>query len=133
MTAKNRNRFLVLLIIAFPVVILISCVISQAFNTPMVVPTVPVHNGYDSFVKAGTLVATNCSYADTMDFSQLSELVSNNVAALALVRSGLSKQCQVPPAFSVAALENHIETLSHNRMLAFAFIAEGRLAEMENR
>ena len=68
-----------------------------------------------------------------MNEAQLQEVVSTNAAALALARAGLSNQCQVPVQYSKTYVSNHLDNLAALKRLAQAFLAEGRLAEMENR
>ena len=61
------------------------------------------------------------------------KVVSANTAALAIARAGLSNQCQVPVQFTAAFNSNHVSDLASIKLLGRAFIAEGQLAEMENR
>jgi hypothetical protein len=133
MTTKTRNRLIVLFILAFPFMVLFGFLISQvAVPLPPIQP-LPNPNGYDDFVKAGQMVSTNTWNYDEMNEEELRKTVSANAEALSLVRSGLSNQCCVPIQFSETYINNHLADLTGLKRLAQAFVAEGKLAEMENR
>jgi hypothetical protein len=84
-------------------------------------------------VKAGKLVTADAGDYDKMDEAQLRELVGKNHKALSLTRSGLNNECRVSLQFSTNYLNIHFEELADLKKLTQAFVAEGRLAEMENR
>jgi len=96
-------------------------------------PPLPSPNGYDDFVKAGQMLASNTSRYDEMSDEQLRQLVTQNAEALRLVRTGLSRECRVPLAYSQTDMGNHISELGSIKQLVQALNAEGRLAEMEHR
>ncbi len=135
MQAKLRNRLVLAFILAFPFAVLLACFLfdhGDIFALPPL-PPLPNPNGYTDLVKAGEMVSGTDNY-EKMDQSQLRELVSKNAAALALAREALSNQCAVPLQFSTNYMEAHLEgELSGLKRLAQVLIAEGRLAEMENR
>lgn len=68
-----------------------------------------------------------------LDAQQLEAIVSRNKEALRLARIGLSRECRVTAEYSSTWFSRHTQELLVPRRLAFAFTAEGRLAELENR
>ncbi len=133
MTTKARNWLGVLFILAFPFVLFFGFLISELAKSLPPVPPLPNPNGYDDFVKAGEMVSTNSWYYDSTNLEQLRETTAANTEALALARAGLSNECRVPLQFSKTYAENHISDLVSVRRVSQAFIAQGRLAEMQNR
>ena len=83
--------------------------------------------------RAGQMVSSNSWNFEQMNGEQLRETASANAVALSLARTGLSQECRVPLQFSMAYVTNRVHDLIALRMLAQAFAAEGRLAEMEGR
>ncbi|HUZ07280.1 MAG TPA: hypothetical protein VMV89_07305 [Candidatus Paceibacterota bacterium] len=131
MTTKTRNWLLVLCIVALPF-LTFSGFIASDFFAPPPLPTLPNPNGYDDFVKAGQMVASNTSDFDKMNEQELQMLVNGNSNSLQLVRSGLQMQCRVALDYSPNS-STLLDQLAGMKRLAQAFAAEGKLAEMENR
>jgi hypothetical protein len=128
---KNRNRLIVILVLAIPVAIFIWSIFFNAFKVPPASP-LPNPNGYDDLVKAGELLATNVVDYSTLSEEDLQTLVSRDSNALQLALAALPKQCCVTLDYSPtshAVLDRHSGLLR----LAQAFAAEGRLAEMQGR
>lgn len=94
-------------------------------------PPLPSPNGYDDFIKARGLVVESSHKWEEPDVAALRQMVESNRSALALVRSGLQKECAVPPYSPTNAA--HIDLLSNWKCLAYAFLAESRLARSEGR
>ena len=90
----------------------------------------PNPNGYDDLVKAGSMSLTQLSDPSP---DELRALVAKNADALRLARAGLQKQCRVPVDFSMNYMSNHLSDLTLFKQLGRAFVAEGKLAEQENR
>ncbi|HEY5233569.1 MAG TPA: hypothetical protein VIK35_08560 [Verrucomicrobiae bacterium] len=132
MTIKTRNRLIVLFILAFPFVILFGFLASQVVGPLPPIQPLPNPNGYDDFVKAGKMTASNTSDFDKMNEQELQTLVDGNSNALQLVRSGLRMQCRVALDYSPNS-STLLDQLAGMKRLAQAFAAEGRLAEMGNR
>jgi hypothetical protein len=132
MTIKTRNRLIVLFIFGFPFMVLFGFLASQIIAPLAPIQPLPNPNGYDDFVKAAQMVSTNSWNYDKMNEEQLRETAASNTEALALARAGLSNECRVPVQFSQAYIENHLSDLAGLKRLAQAFVAEGKLAEMEN-
>ncbi len=136
MTTKIRNRLIVLCILAFPFVVLFGFLISQVAQPLPPIPPLPNPNGYDDFVKAGQMVEQNITDKnydfEKLNLQELQALVDNNSNALQLARSGLQMQCRDVLDYSPnsSILLNQLVGM---KRLAQAFVAEGRLAEMENR
>jgi hypothetical protein len=132
MTTKTRNRLTVFCILAFPFIVLFGFLISQIAGPLPPVQPLPNPNGYDDFVKAGGMVASNTSDFSGMSEQKLQTLVDGNSNALQLVRSGLQTQCRVAFDYSPNS-STLLDQLAGMKRLAQAFAAEGKLAEMENR
>ncbi len=100
---------------------------------PVSAGPLPTPNGYDDFVKAGQTVSGNASDYRSMNEEQLRQFVAGNAQALKLVRAGLGKECRVPLELSTNYFEKHLPELSYSKSLCLVLVAEGRLAELENR
>lgn len=118
-------------IIAAPFVFLLCLLLFWHAEPLPPVPPLPNPNGYDDLVRAGKMLANNTSDYDKMNRQELQALVENNSNALELARSGLQQQCRVPLQFLPTYPD--LDKLSALKMLAQAFVAEGELAETENR
>jgi hypothetical protein len=68
-----------------------------------------------------------------MDHAGLSALVELNTNALELARTGLMEECRVPVQFSQGYMSNHVTELGALKRITLALVAEGRLAEIEDR
>ena len=114
-------------------VLLVLAAIVFTFSQPAPPPTpLPQPNGYDDFVKAGEMITDNASDYSTMTQEELRAFVKLNADALKLAREGLARECRVPLDYS-ATNETSIRNLAIIKRLAHTLMAEGRLAEMENR
>jgi hypothetical protein len=100
---------------------------------PPVLKPLPNPNGYDSLVEAGRRLPRNIPGVDKFTPAELSLLLESNSNALCLARSGLAMECRAPLQFSHHYLTNHIHEITPFRALGQLFVAEGRLAEFENR
>ena len=132
MTTKTRNRLIVLFILAFPFMIMSGFLASKVINPLLPVQPLPNPNGYDDFVKAAEMLSTNSWNYDKMSEQELQTLVDDNSNALHLARSGLQMQCRVALDYSPNS-STLLDQLAGMKRLAQAFVAEGKLAEMENR
>jgi hypothetical protein len=134
MTTKTRNWLIAIFILALPFVLFLGFLFFMETEPLPPIASLPNPNGYDDLVKAGKMVTADVGDHDKIDEAQLGELVATNAEALQLLRAGLSNQCRVPAQqFSQTNMENHLNELAGFKRLAQAFVAEGRLAEMENR
>jgi hypothetical protein len=95
-------------------------------------PPLPKPNGYSLLVQAAHSLADNTYQFSTMSEKQLRDLVRTNSEALKVASMGLTQACQVPLEYSKAD-ENLLQNLGPLKRLAQALMAQGRLAEMENR
>jgi hypothetical protein len=93
----------------------------------------PAPNGYDDFVKAGEMADNNTGDYYEMKLEELRKLVARNSDALQTARTNLQEDCAVPLQFSENYMSRHPPELADYKRLAQAFVAEGRLADMENR
>ena len=133
--ASMEKRKTTLLIIISIVVIVIVATLFALWTPPPPAPSVvfPSPNGYESFMQAGAQVQKQ-----TGDFAKISQedlrnLVEANSNALQIARVGLAEKSRVPVEFSQTYISAHMENLARMKLLAYAFVAEGRLAEMEQR
>ncbi len=96
-------------------------------------PPVPVPNGRDDFLAAAQCAVPLPDGWEKLDSPALRALVVSNAPALALVRTGLTHACLVPPIADGTKMEGHMKTLSNSKLLANIFAAEHRLALLEQR
>ena len=101
---------------------------------PPPLPALPQPNGYDDFLKAGrTVVSFDAGQPAGLTLEELRDRVAANQESLNLARAGLRRECQVVLDFSSNDISNHIAQIGSFKTLARAFVAEGGLAERENR
>jgi hypothetical protein len=100
---------------------------------PSARPPPPTPNGYTAFVQAGSLVQPNTYDYATMTLEKLRITVAENSNALTIARAGLLEKSRVPLESSQAYLTNFLPQLTRLKALTFAFVAEGKLAETEQR
>lgn len=128
----ESKRKTILLVIVSIVAILVMGLFFALWN-PALPPTMqmPVPNGYTQFVQAGNLLQKQTRDFEKMDEVALLSLVEANSNAVQTARAGLAEKSRVPMDYSQSYALSHPADLVRLRDLAFAFIAEGRLAEME--
>lgn len=130
-TIQNRNRLIVILVVAVPTLIFIGSIFYNAFHLPPP-PPMPNPNGYDDLVDASRMLALNGDFYASTDPGGLAAIVATNAEALKLARAGLQKQClmHVDEDYNVSAANLYVTEM---KSLASAFGAEERLAEMQGR
>jgi hypothetical protein len=130
---ESKRKTILLVVISVLAVLVIG--LFFAFWDPALPPAVqmPVPNGYTSFVQAGALVQKQTGDFEKMNVVDLASLVEANSNALQTARSGLEQKSRVPLDFSAPYISAHMTDLATIRTLAYAFFAEGRLAELEKR
>jgi hypothetical protein len=133
MTTKTRNWLIALFILASPFMFFLGLLLFWTAEPLPPLAPLPNPNGYEDLVKAGKFVTADAGDCDKMDEAQLRDLVGRNHEALSLARGGLSNECRVSLQFSTNYVNIHLEELTDLKKLSQAFVAEGRLAEMENR
>jgi hypothetical protein len=134
MTKKTRNLFILFLSIPAAVVIaIVGLLIFQELQPLPPIQPLPNPNGYDDFVKAGEMASDNTGNYNEMKLEELRKLVAKNSDALQMARTNLQEDCAVPLQFSENYMSRHLPELADYKRLAQAFVAEGRLADMENR
>ena len=137
MTKKTRNWLIVLL--SIPAAVILAAVGLLIFDAAQPLPPIqplPNPNGYDDFVQAGEIVKAGAK-ADFTELKNLSReellvLVSKNAKALQIARTGLQQESRVPLDYSPTS-RARFDKLPSIKYLAFAFMTEGKLAEVENR
>ncbi len=96
-------------------------------------PPLPNPNGYDDFLAAEKLVVRDTLNLYDVKDAELRNAVEQNRAALQAVRQGLTKQCRMPLTNDTQYLSQGTQNLIELRKLAYQFIGEGKLAEIEGR
>jgi hypothetical protein len=123
------------LLISFAILGLALLVVALMFSLKSPEPSsaaFPNPNGYDTFIKAASMVTGDSSKSDDMNEQDLRALVKRNAESLALMRSGFSNDCRVRLDYTGTNAE-YIQQLGSIKGLARATAAEGKLAELENR
>ncbi|MGD0208361.1 MAG: hypothetical protein ABSC89_12215 [Verrucomicrobiota bacterium] len=134
MTKKSRNWLILLL--SIPAAAILAIVGLLIFDDTRPLPPIqplPDPNGYDDLVKAGEMADTHTGDFYEMKLEELRKLVAKNSDALQAARTSLQENCTVPIQFSENYMSRHLPELADYKRLAQAFVAEGRLADMENR
>jgi hypothetical protein len=137
MTKKTRNWLIALSILTFPFVLFFGFLIFMEEPLSPLAP-LPNPNGYDDFLAAGRMLDLNeyGNYAvnhSNLDLNALSQLVSKSSEALKRARMGLNHDCLTPNNYSPRYILGLATNLPAIKRLAWAFSAEGRLAELEKR
>jgi hypothetical protein len=116
------------------VALLVTFVALLGQKSPPPPPVFPSPNGYADFIKAGEMVsAGNAPDRRTATQNELQRYIEDNRDALQLVRTGLTKQSRVTTEYTFVYLTSHMPELARLKGLALALVAEGKLAELENR
>ncbi len=92
----------------------------------------PSPNGYDDFLRAGTVVAGPVGDFPTLDHETLRDLVSTNAEALRLLRLGLTRQCVLPAQAALTNTAGMMADLAGMKRLVQLLAAEGRLRGLDN-
>jgi hypothetical protein len=128
------RRKIGILVLVFVAMILIPVGVSWYFSRPpRPSKPLPTANGYPLLVNAGALLRDLPRDFRLLNQQDLRGNVSRGIAALQMARTGLTMECQVPVEYSEAFLSNHIIAFKGLRVLGQTLMAEGRLAELENR
>jgi hypothetical protein len=114
------------------VLLVVAALVFALTRPPPAPPSLPNPNGYADLVQAWRMLAENTDDFSTLNEPDLRILVAKNADALRLARTGLSRPCQVPLDFSHPD-PSYFTNLAKCKYLAQAFVAEGRLRELENR
>jgi hypothetical protein len=126
------------LILIFAIVALLATLAALLFpgppsGSPPASMPLPNPNGYDTFLKAASQLSGDTENALTLDPARLPALVDANSNALALARTGFDQQYCVPLSISQRERMYHGTDVRKLKMLGTAFVAEGRVAESEQR
>ena len=132
---ENKRKWLFIFLVLVPgatILTLALPLIIQSLQPLPPIPALPNPNGYDDFLLADTMLD-----AEQVDYlvkgeAELRRQVSANAEALAIGCKGLTNECRVPVQFNSAYNSNHLSDLTALKNLAFTFMAEGCLAELEN-
>jgi hypothetical protein len=129
MTQQNRNRLLLVLVLALPTAIFIGSIFYNGFSVPPL-PPMPNPNGYDDLMKAATMLAPDVASYNATNLDELQSVVATDAAALELARAGLQKKCRVALDYT-PNLTYRLVQLPAVKNLARDFMAEGDLAEIQ--
>jgi len=129
----TRRKTILLVIVSILAIVVIGVFFALWNPTPPPVVPMPVPNGYTAIEQASTLVQKQTWDYDKMDAATLRSIVDANSNALQVARSGLAEKFRVPMEFSQTYISHHIQELAQLKTLAVAFVAEARLAELEQR
>lgn len=130
---ENKRKNILLVVVSILSILVIGVFFALWNPVPPPVVPMPVPNGYTLFAQAGTVVDKQSGAFERMNVVELHYLVEANTNALQIARSGLAEKSRVPLEFSQQYASRHMYELQQTRMLAYAFFAEGRLAELEQR
>jgi len=134
MTGKTRIWLgLILLVPAMVIIAVIGLLVFDAVRPLPPMQPLPNPNGYADLAKAGAMASADTGNATEMKPNELRQLVAQDIEALQTARTALGNDCAVPLEFSENYMSRHLTELAGYKRLAQAFVAEGRLAEMENR
>lgn len=128
----RKTRTLLLALPAIFVLALLTVFFLSVGRPPPRAP-LPNPNGYDDFLKAGTLLTGDVFNASTLDHDSLRALVSTNSESLRLLRLGLTRQCALDTDAAMTNFSGMVGRFTAMRELALLLGAEGRLREMDNR
>ncbi len=129
MTQQNRNRQLLVHILALPAAIFIGSIFYNGLSVPPL-PPMPNPNGYDDLMKAAKMLAPDVGIYNATNVDELQSVVLTDAAALELARAGLQKKCRVPMDYDPHSTADAVR-LPAMRYLACGFMAEGDLAEIQ--
>lgn len=132
MTVRTRNRLITFSILAGPFVFLLCLLLFWDAEPLPPLPPLPHPNGYDDLVKAGNMVSNDFEDYDELTSAKLRELINKDAGAFQTARTGLQQECRVTLDYA-ATSSAQLDRLAALKRLAYAFVAEGRLAEMEKR
>ncbi|MFZ1071980.1 MAG: hypothetical protein WAO21_00955 [Verrucomicrobiia bacterium] len=133
MPTKTRNWLIAIFILAVPFVLFLGFLFFMDTEPLPPIAPPPNPNGYEDLVKAGEMADKNTGDYYEMKLEELRALVAKNSDALQAARTSLQEDCAVPIQSSESYMSRHLTELADYKRLAQAFVAEGRLAEMENR
>src|SRR3974390_774991 len=129
---RNPRRLLLVLGLVTCALLAAGAVVILCLGRTTRLPPLPSPNGYDDLLKAGRL-STRFDSVNDLDHDRLRILVATNSKALRPLRVGLARHCAVPTESTIANFSTISGDLIGLRSLARVLVAEGRLAEIENR
>jgi hypothetical protein len=128
---RNNRAAVLWLTVSILAVLIITAVIIRWSAPPPPPAALPNPNGYFVFLQADDNLQKNTSDFRTMNEDDLRTLVEENTNGLRIARTGFSEKVQVPIDYSDP--EKNLPHLAKIKTVVLAFLAEGRLAEMEHR
>ncbi|MDB6124833.1 MAG: hypothetical protein JWQ71_3826 [Pedosphaera sp.] len=121
-----------LALVAVALVAMLALVIWSA-NRPTPHIPLPNPNGFYDFVIAGSAVTGDIANFEKLDQDGLHALILTNAEPLRQLRLGLTHSCSVPTESWATNSTAMMNELPNQKKLARLLLAEGRLAELENR
>jgi hypothetical protein len=129
----RRNVLYALLLVGSLIAITIAVSLLLPAGRSVSVRVPPNPNGYDTLVRAATMIVGSGSDYREMSPDDLRQFVSDNTDAFALARVGLQQESMVTLQPTMSYMSNHISELAGWKRLAQALAAESRLAGIEGR
>ena len=130
---ENKRKNILLVVVSLLAILIIGLFFALWNPAPPPAVKMPVPNGYATFVQAASQVQKQTTEFSKMDPASLFYLVQANSNALAVARSGLAEKSRVPLEFSQQYMSTHLTELAQMKLIAYAFLAEGRQAESDQR
>ncbi|MCW5551475.1 MAG: hypothetical protein KIS67_04835 [Verrucomicrobiae bacterium] len=129
------RRRLQIILLALVAIIALVLIVFVAFITakPEVPYALPNPNGFDDLAKAGAAVANGVGEYQRFSQEELRVFVAAHSDALALARTGLARTCAVPIKTFLEDYQAMSDVLMGQKRLAQLLVAEGQLAELEDR
>jgi len=109
-----------------------ACLVYLSFRTSPE-PPLPNPNGYEDFARAALLMGSQGIDGKSLPREELQRLVGSHQPALALIRSGLAKECRVIPYVLTSSTNDHISTIGSYKRLANLLSAASRLERLDGR
>jgi hypothetical protein len=107
-----------------------TCFVARQGSPPNPLPS---PNGYDDFLHAASILQGDPGTFSTATIGELRKLLAENGESLRLLRLGLSRRCSVPTASGLTNFNGLVGDLPLLKSLSHLLMAEGRLAELEER
>lgn len=130
---KSKVRLLVSVLALIVALLVAGAALVMTIGRNAASSGLPNPNGYGDLLKAAHAATGKIDDALDLDHGGLGALVATNAEALRLLRVGLSRRCAVATDVQVANFTSISRDLIGLKSLAMLLLAEGRLAEMENR
>ncbi len=127
------SRVKIWTIVAVSVSVVVSVGVLLALPKQQVDPPMPNPNGWTDLVGAAQLLPQPMPSLEDASLEQLKDYVSASQGALTLMRVGLQKETRAPTVDYFTNTSQRMGELASCKRLALTVVAEGRVAESEDR